>query len=88
MKKKLSKKQIAIVRDIIDAARDGRYCYGDIPMGIHVYVEKGNPKQVVTTDYKNEGVTLLSPVESGSRLRMSHPQKSPEVASALEQLLK
>lgn len=86
--KKLSQKQIEIVKDVIAAARDGRYCYGDVPMGIHVYVEKGNPKQVITTDYINSGMTRLSASESESRLRSSKPQKSPSVASALEALLK
>jgi hypothetical protein len=86
--KKLSKKQIDILNDVISAARDGRYCYGDIPMGIHVYVAKGNPKQVITTDYINEGVTLLTASESDSRLKSARPQRSPDVVTALEALLR
>ncbi len=84
---RMSKQQQAILRDVIAAARDGRYCYGDMGFGVHVYVDKADRSVVITCDVINGASTRLGASESASRLKMKQPHRAENVAKDLEKML-
>lgn len=82
----LSAKQISILKDVIAAAKDGRYCHGN---GANwVYVEKGNPKQVIHADHVRGTVERMTAAESERYLNGNRPHKSDSTVASLEAFIR
>jgi hypothetical protein len=83
---KLSSHQVAIIRDVIAAAKDGRYCHGN--GADWVYVERGNPKQVIAANHVRGEVKRMSAEESERYLRGNRPHRSDSTVTSLENFIR
>jgi hypothetical protein len=82
----LSARQISILKDVIAAARDGRYCHGNGAQWF--YVEKGNTKQVIFADHVRSEVKRLSSQESEKYLSGNRPHTSDSTVKSLEAFIR
>jgi hypothetical protein len=83
---KLSSNQVSILKDVIKAANEGRYCHGN---GANwVYVSSNNSSIVIAADHVAGTVKEMSASESENYLRGNRPYKSADTATSLEKFIK
>jgi ribosomal protein L30E len=82
----LSARQISILKDVIAAAKDGRYCHGNGAQWY--YVEKGNTKQVIFADHVRSEVKRMTAAESANYLSGNRPHSSDSTVKSLEAFIR
>lgn len=82
----LSRKQIEILEEVIQAAKDGRYCHGNGAQW--VYVSKNDSSTVISADHVAEKVSTFSKEESERYLRGNRPYRDNNTVSNLENFIK
>lgn len=83
---KLSSNQVSILKDVIKAANEGRYCHGN---GANwVYVSPSNSSIVIAADHVAGTVKVMSATESENYLRGNRPYRSADTATSLEKFIK
>jgi hypothetical protein len=82
----LNDKQKTLLKEVIEAARDGRYCHGN--GAIWVIVEKGNPKQVIWIDHVRMTRKKSTPAESENYLKSTRAHKSDDTVRSLENFIR
>jgi hypothetical protein len=82
----LSSLQKDLIRQVITAAREGRYCHGN--GAIWCIVDKNNTKSVIVIDHVAGTRKVMSADESEKYLRNSRAYHDESTAKSLEDFIK
>lgn len=82
----LTSKMIELLKIVIEAAEDGRFCHGN---GANwVIVDKGNRDVVVSIDHTRESISKMSAEESKRYLSGTPAHRSQSTADSLKNFIK
>lgn len=82
----LTSKMIELLKIVIEAAEDGRFCHGN---GANwVIVDKGNRDVVVSIDHTRESISKMSADESKRYLSGTPAHRSQSTADSLKNFIK
>jgi hypothetical protein len=82
----LSSKQIELLKIVIAAAEDGRYCHGN--GADWVIVEKGNTDTVIAINHVRESTSKMNPEESKRYLANTRAHRDQSTADSLKNFIK
>jgi hypothetical protein len=82
----LTSKMIELLKLVIVAAEDGRFCHGN--GATWVIVDKSNREMVITIDHTRESMEKMSPEASKKYLAGTPAHKSQSTADSLKNFIK
>jgi hypothetical protein len=83
---KLSALQVSLLKEVIEAAKDGRYCHGN---GANwVIVDKRDRNTVIHIDHVRSERKVMSATESENYLRGNRPFRDDKTAQSLTDFIK
>lgn len=82
----LSSKQISMLKDVIKAAKEGRYCHGN--GAIWVYVSESDRSRVISADHVREEISYMDKEASERYLRNTPAHMDNNTATSLENFIK